>query len=61
MIFKLLVSLEKLSYGSPSVKGFELYKKRVEIGFGTISSRVVKNHLQDFPFGYKKSYALFFY
>jgi hypothetical protein len=24
MIFKLLVSLEKLSYGTPSVKGFEI-------------------------------------
>jgi hypothetical protein len=65
MIFKLLLSLGKLSYGTLSVKDFEVLIWNAKIGklrrlqgnfnFGA------KIILQDFVFGYNKKYALFFH
>jgi hypothetical protein len=65
MIFKLLVSLEKLSYGTLSVKEFEIglqrlgrcKSKRPKLEYGP----AVKNHLQVLIFGYKEPYALLFH
>jgi hypothetical protein len=72
MIFKLLLSLEKLSYGTPGVKKFEVDLRQPAAAetyqcFGLrnlfLKSNMVffRNHLQDFLFGYKKAYALFFH
>jgi len=68
----LLLSLEKLSYGIPSVKIFEVGLRRpaaaeIDHRFGLqalfLKSGMIffRNHLQDFLFGYKKAYALFFH
>jgi len=48
MIFKLLLSLGKLSYGLNRVKTYEFDQFR-------------KKHLQDFMIGYKRSNATFFH
>jgi len=96
MIFKLLLSLEKISYGTLGVKEFEVGIWKAKAGnlrrlrgdfnflnsgcqkmalvsqcFFTITYAILiselifekrcKNHLQDFVFGYKKTYALFFH